>query len=215
MKTNETPAEAAAGAGSPAASYEEKLAEIESCHTALDARRIALFREEVFPTFMRKHYGRVQRRIRKWDVPENQVEEVLQEAFVSLFNHVVAHGAQHGLCRNLSVILKGKLLHHARDQKHASDTEPLPSSGSTPPETPPDLERAIDYRKAARRFLLQLSDDHRAVVERCILQDKTQAAAAAELDLPEKTVGSRLAAAMRVLFTLATTWFPESEQEVA
>jgi RNA polymerase sigma factor (sigma-70 family) len=193
---------AAGSEGSPDAEYEAACAEIEACRTALDAGRRDRFRRVVFPRFMAAQYRKIQRRARRWSVPEQQVKDVLQEVFCGLFVQVVASGGWPSLRSNLDAVARGKLLHQARDRRRAPETVALPSSGSILPSSALDVDRAVAYRQAVQRFLPELPPGQQAVVRKVILESKTHAQAAAELGVAEKTVTSRLQRAEEALRAL-------------
>lgn len=213
MTTNETPAEAA-GALSPGATIAEKIDWLETCHTALDDRAIAVF-NEVFATIMRTHDRWVWRRILKWGVPENLAKELSQEVFAALIRRVKHHGVKGGFRKLIGKITKGKLLNFKRDEDLAPKTECIPSSGSAPAESAVDVDRAIDLRELAQRSRDELSPDHRAVVQKAILEDLSDEEAAAQLGLPVGTMKSRLRAAIAVLRALETERLTPSERNVA
>lgn len=209
MKTDES-----AGGESPAAQINRKIAWLETFATALDARAIAVL-HEVFPTIMERRYDRAWRRLRRKGLSEHEAEDVLQEAFTVLFYRVRDRGVRGSIQVMFSKILKGKLINHLRDQSRAPETLALPSSGSSFPESAPDLERALDLRELGRRFLPELSRAHRAVVQKAILGELSDEEAAAALGLPVGTLKSRLRAATRALHALWAAWLPPSEQEAA
>jgi RNA polymerase sigma factor (sigma-70 family) len=212
VKTNETPTEAAAGAGPRDAQLDEKIAWLDACRAALDAFGLGVL-DEVFAPFMRRHYGKVRRRALRWGVPEDQAPDLAQEVFLALYGRVRDHGVKRTLLTTLHIVARGKLLHDARDRRSAPPSVCLPSSGSALPESAVDVERAIDLRTVARDFVHELSGQHQAVVEKVRLQDKTVAVAAGELRLAEGTVWSRLRAAVDQLRARAAPWLPPSQRD--
>lgn len=214
MNTQEPTEETTTAAPGPEATVEAKLAWIERTTTALDERGAAVL-GEVFSPIVDAHSRRVWRRILTWGIAPEEAEDVMQDVFLELFNHIRHQGAQPGLRRILDRITKGHLLHHARDRRSEPESVALPSSGSALPESEPDVDRAVYHRALARRLLPELSEIHRAVIELCILGDKTDPEAAAILRIPEGTLKSLLAAAKRELRKLAMRWVPPSQQEVA
>src|SRR5262249_44662581 len=145
----------------------EKIAWLETRDAALDPAGVAVL-VEVFPNIMRKHYDPVWRRIRKWSVPEDDVDDVLQNTFTQLFCRVRDQGAKIGFGPMLGKITKGKVLDYVRTQHRAPETVAL-SSGSGLPESEPNLARAIDFRELSRRFLPSLEPTLQAVVEKVFL----------------------------------------------
>jgi RNA polymerase sigma-70 factor (ECF subfamily) len=209
VKTDEIEAEGAVGAPPRDAPIDEKIAWLDACRKGLDARGLAVL-DEVFPVFMRRHYGRVRRRALRWDVLEADVPDLVQDVFFALHGRVREHGVKRNLLTTLHIVARGKLLHEARTRRRTPTSVCFPSSGSAPPASSVDLARAIDLR-TARSFIRDLSDAHRAVVEKIILEEKTSRVVALELGLAEGTVLSRLRAALHQLRARTAPWLPQSE----
>lgn len=209
MKTNETPTEA--GAARRDAPIDEKIAWLDARHTALDAAGLAVL-DEVLAPFMHRHYGKVRRRAVRWGVPEDDAPDLVQDVFIAFHARVRDHGVKRSLLTTLHIVTRGKLLHAARARRNAPLTVCLPSSGLALPESSVDIARAVNLR-TARSFVHELSEEHRAVVEKVILEDKTAAVAAAELGLAEGTVWSRLRAAVDLLRARTAPWLPQSQRD--
>jgi RNA polymerase sigma factor (sigma-70 family) len=189
-----------------------KIAWLNTCRAALDAHGLAVL-DEVFPYFMNRHYGKVRRRALRWGVPRNEAPDLAQEVFIALHGRVRDQGVKRSLLTTLHIVTRGKLLHDARARRGAPESVCLPSSGSALPESSVDLERAIDLRTLARKFVHELSEAHQAVVKKVLLEDKTVPVAAGELGLSEGTADSRLRVAIRRLRALAAPWLPESQRK--
>lgn len=211
MKTDETEAETPAGAGRRDASIDEKIAWLDTCRTALDARGLAVL-DEVFGPFMRRHYGKVRRRALRWGVLEDDAPDLAQDIFFAFHGRVREHGVKRTLLTTLNIVTRGRLLRNARDRRRAPPSVCIPSSESALPESSVDVARAIDLR-TARSFVHELSEPHQAVVKKVILEDKTVAVAAWELGLPEGTVWSRLRAAVGLLRERTGPWLPQSQRK--
>ena len=90
----------------------------------------------------------------------------------------------------------------------------MPSSGSALPESEVDLPRAIDFRNAVRTLLPQLSTEQRAVVQKAILDELSDAETAEALGLAVGTVKTRRRLALRTLRELGLPWL-ESQRRIA
>jgi RNA polymerase sigma factor (sigma-70 family) len=211
VNMNETPAEAAAGAGRRDAEIDAKIAWLDTCRTALDAHGLAVL-DEVFPPFMDRHYGKVRRRALRWGVPKNEARDFVQEVFFALHGRVRGHGVKKSLLTTLNIVARGMLLHDVRARRGIPTTVGLPSSASALPESSVDVERAIDLR-TARSFVHELSQKRQAVVTKVLLEGKTVRDAAAELGLSEDAVESRLRDAIRQLRARAAPWLPKSQRK--
>jgi DNA-directed RNA polymerase specialized sigma24 family protein len=169
--------------------------------------------DEVFPVFMRRHYGKVRRRALRWDVCEADVPDLVQEVFFALHGRVREHGVKRSLLTTLHIVARGKLPHEARARRRTPTSVCFRSSGSAPPASSVDLARPIDLR-TARSFIDDLSKPHRAVVEKIILEGQISRVVALELGLAEGTVLSRLRAVLHLLRARTAPWLPQSERDV-
>jgi RNA polymerase sigma-70 factor (ECF subfamily) len=213
-KTSWFPGKGAAPAATAEAILAAKVRWLEGCGTALDSGGMVVL-HATFPTIMRTHYQRMWRRILKWRVPPRDAEDLIQEIFLSLFQHISRRGAALGLKTILGVIAKGKLLHFARDQRNAPESVCLPSSGSALPDSMPDLAQAVDLRRLPQRLFPGLSPEQRAIVEQVMMGGLTHAEAAVALGISEGRVKAHVARLERVLFVRAQGWVPVSQRSVA
>lgn len=187
----------------------EKLAQLKQAHGPLDERNTALFRE-IFPALMMAYQKRVLSRILK-KVEEAHAKDVLQKVWIRLFLQVRDHGLRDGFELTLGKVAKGRILNHLRDNKVDAETGGPPSSESLA-DSMPDVDRAVDYREAARRFLPRLPPTQRQVIEMVVMQGKSQAAVAAALGIPEGTVATRVEAGKARLRALMSPWIPSSQR---
>jgi len=91
----------------------------------------------------------------------------------------------------------------------------LPSSGSEPVPTPPDLARALDLQWVAPQLIEQLTDPQREVVELAVLDQLSHGEVAEALEIPIGTVKSRLVAAKRQMRELIERLLPPSQRKTA
>lgn len=214
MKTRKGfPGKDAAPAATAEAIIAAKVRWLEDVATALDAEGAQVL-DDAFPTIMRTHYQRIWRRILKWRVSPPDAEDLIQEIFLALFQHISRRGAALGLKTILGVIAKGKLLHFARDQRNAPELVDLPPSGSALPDSLPDLAQAVDLRRLPHRILPGLSPEKRAIVEQVMMGGLTHVEAAAAMGISEGRVKALVATLQRVLFVRAQGWFTESQRSV-
>jgi RNA polymerase sigma-70 factor (ECF subfamily) len=200
-----------AAAASAEADHGDPLAQLVLCHTALSPAQARLL-HKVFPVIVARHGDMVRGRIRRWALTDAAAEDLFQESFLALWEDLLAHGFPDRLEARLRTITVRKLCHHLRDAKRSPETLGVPSSGSAPPATPPDLNRALDYAAVVREILPRLSRKHRAVLEAAIGDELTHQEAAIALDLPLGTVKSELMAAKRAFAALAVALLPPSER---
>jgi len=194
-----------------AAAREEQLTELVLRHSRLTAEEGVLLRA-VFPAIFEAHHDSVWNQIRRRGLDEPDAEDLVQTAFATLYQDILARGFPDSLGALLRSITQKQIWNHVRGKKRAPDSVALPSSGSEKPTSQPDVERALDLRELSKRLLPRLSPQHREVVDKMIVEGLSYAGAAAELQLPEGTVKSRYIAAKRALFALAELFLPPSQR---
>jgi RNA polymerase sigma-70 factor, ECF subfamily len=167
----------------------------------------ALF-TEVFPSIVDEHYDGVMLHLRRYLDPADAYD-VAQEAFVTFYEKVLDAGFPDHLRGFLVALADGKGRNLLRVRAREPFSAGLPSSGSEPPRTPPDLAGALDDMEATRQFLPQLIVEHQQVVTLVMLQGLELEEAALVLGIPAGTVKSRLRAAKRCLRELAGPMFPD------
>ena len=97
---------------------------------------------------MRAHHRGVWDFLRRRGFQVAEVEDLVQDTFMTFYEHVLEGGFPAEIGGFLRAIVHGKLLNHVRGQRRSPCSVCLPSSGSEPPRTGPDLERAIAYIRA-------------------------------------------------------------------
>ncbi len=167
----------------------------------------------VFPEIFHAHHDDLWQQLCKRGLREPQVEDLVQEAFLTLFSHILENGFPPNLPAQLNRIVRHKLLNHVRDARRAPESVALPSSGSEKPASVKEMERVLDLRELPGQLLPRLSPEHRDVIQRIVLQEVSVEDFAEETGLPQGTVRSRLMAAKRELATLAERILPPSQRD--
>jgi RNA polymerase sigma-70 factor (ECF subfamily) len=198
-------------AGISEAERRERLTQLVLRRSKLSPDEAALLRK-VFPAIMDAHHDQVWNLLRKRGLSSHEAEDLRQEVFLALHNHILENGFVANLPGMLHALTVGKVLNHVRAQKRSPLSIGLPSSGSEKPRSQLDVERALHFREVARRIFSQLSPEHREVIDKVVLKGMTHTDAAAALGLPEGTVKSRLIAAKRALLALAEPLLPPSQR---
>ncbi|ABM12184.1 MULTISPECIES: sigma-70 family RNA polymerase sigma factor [Mycolicibacterium] len=128
-----------------------------------------------------------------------RAEDVVQETLLRAWRHPeVTADVDRSARAWLFTVARNMIIDERRSArfKHESgvaDTEYVPDSAS-----PDEADTALD-RILLSTALSQLSDEHRAVVRRAYYQGWTTGQIAADLNIPEGTVKSRLHYAVRAL----------------
>ena len=181
---------------------EEILAELVQCHGPLTPRQAEALRR-VFPWIVAMNQHVMWDRIAPWRLSEADADDVGQQV-LELWHRKLLDGFPENQRGLLTTLTDGKLKNHARGKKRREPfSAAVPSSGSEPPRTPPDLARELDREALRERARTQLSPAHRAVIELVMLERLTHQEAATELGIPLGTVKSRYYEAQRLLAEMA------------
>lgn len=199
------------GTGDAKGDRRERIAQLVLCRTKLTTREALLLRE-VFPEIVKAHHAQVVNQLRRRGLAREDFEDLYQESFITLRDHLVERGFPNKMPALLHTITDWVLATHLQRKRRAPPSTCLPTSSSERPPSTPDVEHALAMRERAHQLLSRLSPEHREVVEKVLMNERTHEAAAAELDIPEGTVKSRLLAAKRELLVLAALHLPESQR---
>lgn len=189
----------------------ERLHKLVLCREKLSADEAALLRD-VFPEIFAAHHELVWSRLRRRGLQSHEAEDLLQEAFLTLHDHILENGFPENVRGMLRSITEGKLVNYVHAKRRAPMSVCIPSSSSEQVKSGPDVERALDLQRLAQRVIPQLSPEHQEVIEKVILNGLSHRDAADLLNLPEGTVKSRLIAAKRALVDLAEPLLPKSQR---
>ena len=199
-------------AGMSEAERRDRLTQLVLRRSKLSPDEAALLRE-VFPELVAAHHDPVYNLLRKRGLDSHEAEDLLQEVFLALHDHILENGFVAHLPGMLHALTQGKVLNHVRAQKRSPFSIGLPSSGSEKPRSQLDVERALHFQQVARRIFSQLSPEHQEVLDKVVLKGLTHTDAAAVLGIPEGTLKSRLIAAKRALLAAAEPLLPASQRE--
>jgi RNA polymerase sigma-70 factor (ECF subfamily) len=167
-------------------------------------RRVAGGDEEAFVALYRR-YGPVARALATRILRQSfMAEEIVQEAFLSLWKAPGAYREERGTVR---AWLLATVHHRAVDRVRREEAEGRRRSLAVAPPPPDDdpqetVVEAVDAAQRRERVRAALQDipaEQREVLERMYFEGKTQSAIAAELGLPLGTVKSRTLLGMRRL----------------
>jgi RNA polymerase sigma-70 factor (ECF subfamily) len=188
----------------------ELLAELLQVRGKLSPEQAVLLRR-FYPIIFGAHHDRIWERLRRRGLGSG-AEDVFQEVMLAGYKEFLNEGFQDDLAGVFKRITEGMILNHLRSVKRHPAVLGVPSSDSLPPRTPPQPERAIDYKAIAPLVFAQLSEEHQAVVETVILGGLAHGAAAEALGLRLGTLKSRVMAAKKRLYELVVPLLPESQR---
>ncbi|MBB3753419.1 RNA polymerase sigma-70 factor (ECF subfamily) [Mycolicibacterium sp. BK634] len=128
-----------------------------------------------------------------------RAEDVVQETLLRAWQHPeVAGDAERSARAWLFTVARNMIIDERRSARFRRETDSLDTEGAPEPAGPDEVNTALD-RLLIGDALAQLSPDHRAVVRRSYYLGWTTAQIAADLQIAEGTVKSRLHYAVRAL----------------
>jgi RNA polymerase sigma-70 factor (ECF subfamily) len=193
-------------AGKHAAMLEEERRER---LTQLLLRRTRLSEDEaaellaLFPYIFRAHWPAVWGKLRGRALQRAEALDLVQDIFLELHTSMRDEGFPDSIPRMVQGVTQGKLLNHLRSKKREPYSVGLPSSGSEPPRSPVDVDRAIDAGALRAWVLPQLSSEHREALEAVIVHGLSYEEAAEVLGLTFGSFKRRIVEARRRIAELA------------
>lgn len=129
----------------------------------------------------------------------SRAEDVVQETLLRAWQHPEVIGDTERSARAwLFTVARNMIIDERRSARFRNTVGSLDGS-STPEQASPDEVNAALDRLLIADAMSQLSADHRAVIDRSYYRGWTTAQIAADLEIPEGTVKSRLHFAVRTL----------------
>ncbi|WP_394842872.1 sigma-70 family RNA polymerase sigma factor [Pendulispora brunnea] len=142
---------------------------------------------------MDEHYDAVWRALRRFGVPESQVEDAAQQVFIVFANRLeaVTEGSERAYLYGTAVRVASDL------RKRASRSREVPSATAADEHASPeyDAEQLLEVRRARALLddvLASMPMDLRTVFVLYEFEELTMAQIAASLEIPPGTVASRL-----------------------
>jgi RNA polymerase sigma-70 factor (ECF subfamily) len=163
------------------------------------ARRIKNGDRAAFRQFFDRHHGRLLGYVRSKGVPPEEAEDIVQNAFLYIWNHRDRIDPNQSLRAYLFRIGYTRALNHRRDTAKFDDATEPQDAASSDRRTPETEAMAADVRRQIDAAIAELPDRRRAVFELCVLQDLTYREAADALDITRKTVENHMRLALRDL----------------
>ena len=125
--------------------------------------------------------------------------DVVQETLLRAWQHPEVIGDTERPVRAwLFTVARNMIIDDRRSARHRNVVGSLDEEGAPEQSTPDEVNAALD-RLLIADAMVQLSTEHRAVIERSYYRGWTTAQIAADLDIAEGTVKSRLHYAVRAL----------------
>lgn len=128
-----------------------------------------------------------------------RAEDIVQETLLRAWQHPeVVRDTERSPRAWLFTVARHMVIDQSRSPRFRSEVGGLDAPGRPEPAGPDEVDSALD-RMLIGEAMMQLSDQHRVVVQRSYYQGWTTAQIAADLGIAEGTVKSRLHYAVRTL----------------
>lgn len=164
---------------------------------AVLAERIRDGDREAFRTFFERYQGTLLRYLQRRGLPEADAEDVLQQAFVALWEQRARLEPGQSVRGLLFTIGYRRALNVRRKAARlAADAEPEGAADAPAPDA--DVRHA-QVQAELHRAIQALPERRRAVFELCFLEELTYREAAAVLDISVKTVENQMGHALKAL----------------
>ena len=146
-----------------------------------------------------EHAGPLWRYALRLTSDASRAEDVVQETLLRAWQHPeVISDTERSARAWLFTVARNMIIDERRSPKFRNVVGSLDDSGVPERSTPDEVDSALD-RMLIADAMAQMSADHRAVIERSYYRGWTTAQIAADLDIAEGTVKSRLHYAVRAL----------------
>ena len=152
-----------------------------------------------FRTFFDRHHGRLFGYLRSRGVPASDAEDLVQTAFIYIWEHRDRIDPKRSLRAYLFRIGYTRALNRLRDSARVDLDAPVDRPSSTGSETPESDALTRELREALDAAIEDLPERRRAVFELCFLRDFTYQEAANALDITRNTVETHMRLALRDL----------------
>lgn len=161
------------------------------------ARRIKAGDRAAFRAFFERHHGILFGYLRRRGVPAAACEDLIQQAFVTIWERRAEIDEQKSLRAFLFRIGHTRATNHFRDNANFSDVElPEETPGHSNPEANAEFSLILEALQSA---VHRLPERRRAVFELCVMEQLTYREAAETLGISIKTVEHQMGAALKAL----------------
>ncbi len=172
------------------------------------ARRIKRGDRAAFRAFFERHHALLLRYLRRRGVAEAVCEDILQNAFLAIWERRAQIDEDKSLRAFLFKIGHNRALNHFRDTARFADA---PAREDPAPTPAPDRQAAFaQMQHALGEAVAALPERRRAVFELCFLQGLTYREAAEALDVSVKTVENQMGHALKAVRKALAVFLPEA-----
>jgi len=159
------------------------------------ARRIKQGDHEAFRAFFEAHHEALFRFLMSKGIAEAVAEDLIQQAFVLIWEKRNGIEADKSLRAYLFRIAYTRMLNHIRDHSKFDSDEPVPESETL--QTPEDYAQHSELTEAVEDAIQAMPDKRRMVFDFCFMQGFTYREAADTLEISPKTVENHMGLALK------------------
>lgn len=163
------------------------------------ARRIREGDHAAFRRFFERHHGPLMSYLRRRGVPPEAAEDLVQQAFVYVWEHRDRIDPQQSLRAYLFRIGTTRALNHFRDTARFTEADAATRATAADVEAPDADVRHRELLQTLDEAIAALPERRRAVFELCFVHDLTYREAAQALDISVKTVENQMGHAFKAI----------------
>ena len=171
------------------------LAEEDSLDDVELARKIKQGDEAAFKIFFNRHYDPLLRFLLSKNVTTEVAEDLIQNAFLYIWNHRKKIEPEKSLRAYLFRIGYTRMLNHFRDTQKVDNTDAVPESSTDL--TPEDHLQSSELKEAVDQAINAMPKKRREVFQLCFMQELTYKEAAKVMDITRKTVENHMGLAFK------------------
>lgn len=165
----------------------------------LDSKRVAQEikkgNHSAFRTFFEAHHEHLYRFLRSKNIAAQTAEDLIQRAFVYIWENRSSIDPQKSLKAYLFRIAYTRMLNHIRDNGKFDESQAVPERETNL--TPEDTVRAADLEQAISDTLKSMPEKRSRVFELCFIEQFTYKEAAEVLEIKVKTVENHMGLALK------------------
>jgi RNA polymerase sigma-70 factor (ECF subfamily) len=159
------------------------------------SRKIKAGDHQAFKTFFDKYYDELFRFLRSKNTPPDIAEDLIQRAFVYIWEHRQKIDPDKSLRAYIFKIAYTRMLNYYRDTQKMDYDEALAEQQTSL--TPEDTSLANDLQAAIDRSIEAMPPKRGSVFQLCFIEDFTYKEAASALDVSRKTVENHMGLALK------------------
>lgn len=171
------------------------------------ARSIKNGDHKAFRDFFNAHHEALYRFLRSKGIAKETAEDLIQKAFVYIWEHRSNIDPEKSLRAYLFRIGYTRMLNHIRDHSKFDDSEELPSIESDT--NTEDEIRASELRNAIDKAIKAMPEKRGMVFEMCFIQEFTYKETAEALNVSYKTVENHMGLALKDIREALQEFKPE------